>query len=104
MRGHHGLDGKRLLMMFAEAVFFFFPEANRDLDSEYPPICFAVRYKCVGATNWLRKAKLPPLRRQPNRCSAVCPLLSSRERPHGAGRTGVPLSLCRALYRKAEQL
>jgi len=35
MRGHHGLDGKRLLIMFAEAVFFFpSPEANRDLDSD----------------------------------------------------------------------
>jgi hypothetical protein len=33
MRGHHGLDGKRLLMS-AEALVF--SEANRDLDSDYP--------------------------------------------------------------------
>jgi len=53
MRGHHGLDGKRLLIMFAEAVFppSSSPEANHDLDSDYTPICFAVLYSCAGATN-----------------------------------------------------
>jgi len=52
MRGHHGLDGKHLLIMFAEAAFFFSsPEANRDLDSDYTPICFAVLYIRAGAAN-----------------------------------------------------
>lgn len=86
-------------------VFFLFPspEANRDLDSDYIPICFAVVYSRAGATNW-QKANLPPLLRHQPAVQRFVLLVSPRERPHSVGRilasnTTVPL-----LHRKAEQL
>jgi len=103
MRGHHGLDGKRLLCSLKPSFFFPSPEANRDLDSDYTPICFAVLYIRAGATNW-QKANLPPLlRHQPAEQRFVL-LVSPRERPYSVGRipacnTTVPL-----LHRKVEQL
>ena len=100
MRGHHGLDGKHLLIMFAEAAFFFSsPEANRDLDSDYTPICFAVLYIRAGAANW-QKANLPPLlRHQPAEQRFVL-LVSPRERPHSVGRIPASNTTVPLLHRK----